>query len=45
MFGQAIVNGIFVGSSCHFYGECKNEHGLWRNKFRVNRISSFGVMN
>jgi hypothetical protein len=45
MFSQAIVNGIFAGLSCHFYGECKNEQGSWRNKFRVNRISSFGVMN
>jgi hypothetical protein len=39
------VNGIFAGSLCHFYGECKNEQGSWRNKFRVNWISSFGVMN
>jgi hypothetical protein len=45
MFGHAIVNAIFAGSSCHFYGECKNEQGSWRNKFCVNRISSFGVMN
>jgi hypothetical protein len=45
MFGHVIVNVIFAGSSCHFYGESKNEQGLWRNKFRVNQISSFGVMN
>jgi hypothetical protein len=45
MFGHAIVNAIFAESSCHFYGECKNEQGLWRNKFCVNRISNFGVMN
>jgi hypothetical protein len=45
MFGHAIVNAIFAGSSYHFYGECKNEQGSWRNKFHVNRISSFGVMN
>jgi hypothetical protein len=45
MFGHAIVNAILVGLLCHFYGECKNEQGSWRNKFRVNWISSFGVMN
>jgi hypothetical protein len=43
MFGLVIVNAIFAGSSCQFYGACKNKQGSWRKKSHVNRINGCGV--